>query len=197
MEKFEQVIQDAEKHLEFSERSAKDLNRRIQEISRACSVAERNVEESSAAISASEKNLSILAGQQSDTRKRLSALYRSLIAIPTAPAPNVENEVTHVISTTDSVFLPSQQRERDGAIFRLCFFNALTVTDDLSALVRHAHFFHSGLRKSLNGDVTNTQSSQLSVEAIEDENPGNQVVDAMTPLCIYALTGKCTDKVPH
>ena len=201
MEKFAKVIQDTERHLQFSERSAADLNRRIQEISRACSVAERNVEESTNAIAASDRNLSILASQQSDTRKKLSALYRNLIAIPTSTQRSVELKSTSN-TVTDLVTQAPEKAVRDRVIFGLCMFNSLVHTGEVGCLVRHTYFVQAGLRQAeevLRGVQQFPHTQPMSVDETQEEddvNPGENVsVDAIMPLCMYSLTGTCTDKV--
>lgn len=197
MEKFAKVIQDAERHLEFAERSASDLDRRIQEISRAITIAERNVEESITAIAASEKNLSILAGQQSDTRKKLSVLYQNLISIPTT-VPNSSVDLTS--SSSNVPAFSKRVASREAVVFRLCLFNALTATREVTCLVRHTHFVQSGLRQveeAAQKDAKTQQHTQsVKVMSVIQER-GRMPVDAIVPLCLYALSGTCTDKVNY
>lgn len=200
MEQLEKVLRDAERHLEFSERSSSDLNRRIQDNSRACSVAERNVEESTILIANSERNLSILARQQSDTRKKLSALYRNLIAIPTSNQLTVDLKSSSNTGNHNFVTTPSKQSARDRVVFRVCLFNSLTTTGEVGCLIRHTHFVHSGLRQmeDVIRDEQKQTTQQMNIDAIQEEDQTTMEkvsVDALMPLCMYALTGTCTDKV--
>lgn len=200
MEKFDKVIQDAERHLEAAEKSSIDLARRIQEVSKACAVAEVDVEKSTAAIASSEKRLSILAHQQSDTRKRLSALYRSLIAIPSVTAKVGDNSMS-ALGVVDVSVVSSSSTAQDLAILQCCFFNSLISTSNIDTLVRHTHFIHAELRLDRGIDIKigphlpPGDNSLLSDGSARNNEKFS--IDPMTPLCMFALTGGCKNKVRH
>jgi hypothetical protein len=209
MDTFAQVIRDAERHLEAAESSAAELSTRIQAVSRACSQAEADVAESTRAIAASEaklkvlagqqSKLKVLAGQQSDTRKKLTALYHSLIAVPSVTATGSSSSSGSgsgraqgsSVSERDD---PRQSpHKRDDVIFNICFYNALTSTRSVDSLVRHSHFAHSTIKLKDSSEAS--LSPRSSVERTNVAREDRIDIDTFTPLCMYALTGECTDKV--
>jgi hypothetical protein len=199
MDTFAQVIRDAERHLEAAESSAAELSTRIQAVSRACSQAEADVAESTRAIAASEAKLKVLAGQQSDTRKKLTALYHSLIAVPSVTATGSSSSSGSgsgraqgsSVSERDD---PRQSpHKRDDVIFNICFYNALTSTRSVDSLVRHSHFAHSTIKLKDSSEAS--LSPRSSVERTNVAREDRIDIDTFTPLCMYALTGECTDKV--
>jgi hypothetical protein len=199
MDTFAQVIRDAERHLEAAESSAAELSARIQAVSRACSQAEADVAESTRAIAASEAKLKVLAGQQSDTRKKLTALYHSLIAVPSVTATGSSSSSGSgsgraqgsSVSERDD---PRQSpHKRDDVIFNICFYNALTSTRSVDSLVRHSHFAHSTIKLKDSSEAS--LSPRSSVERTNVAREDRIDIDTFTPLCMYALTGECTDKV--
>jgi hypothetical protein len=209
MDTFAQVIRDAERHLEAAESSAAELSARIQAVSRACSQAEADVAESTRAIAASEAKLKVLAGQQSDTRKKLTALYHSLIAVPSVTATGSSSssgsgsgssigsssgsgraQGSSVSERDDPRHSPLK---RDDVIFNICFYNALTSTRSVDSLVRHSHFAHSTIKLKDSSEAS--LSPRSSVERTNVAREDRIDIDTFTPLCMYALTGECTDKV--